>query len=206
MDYAAADRAIKDMNRRSMRTFDRLRTLKFDELNVTRMVTAVYEDLVRIAKRRFLIIALDAYEAALIEAGFSPEEAELRAEESITEDWVLDMLEEYDPVTLYRFDTEVERKKQRLIEALLATNSRNDEIDRALRQWSKMFAQYADNVTVTATIDAFEDAGIEKVRWVSEGDAKVCAVCRKLDGKVFRIGKIPPVPHWGCRCTLVLIK
>ena len=34
MNFDLADKAIKDMNRRNLRAFDGLKTLKFDELNV----------------------------------------------------------------------------------------------------------------------------------------------------------------------------
>lgn len=205
MNYDAADRAIKDMNRRSLRAFDGLKLLKFDELNVMRSVSKVYDDLVRIAKRRYLQLARDAYEAALILAGIKPERAEEQAEESITEDWVLDMLEDYDEVTLFQFTAETERKKQRLVEALLASHNKGEEVGRALRLWVNQLAQYADNAVMYATIEAFEDAGVKKVRWVAEGDEKVCLICEKRDGKEYEIGKIPSIPHWHCRCVLVPI-
>lgn len=206
MNYDLADKAIKDMNRRNLRAFDGLKTLKFDELNVLRSVTKVYDDSVRIAKRRYQQIAEDAYVEALILAGMERSKAEKLAEESITEDWVLDMLEEYDALTLYSFVNEVERKKQRTAEAILAAQDKVAEVDKALKLWTAQISQYADNSVLYATVDGYKEAGIKKVKWVAEQDAKVCKTCRKLDGKIFTIDKIPVVPHLHCRCVLLPVK
>ena len=202
MNYEFADKAIKDLNRRALREFNGLRTLKFDELNVLRSVKKVYQDLVKRAKYWYLLIAEDAYIEALIEAGYDREEAEDMAEDAITDDWVLDMLEEYDGVTLYRFDKETERKTERTVEALLATENRNQEIDKALRIFVKQLAQYADNAVVQATIEGYMDGGVEYVRWHTQEDDKVCQACNSLDDKVFKIEDIPDRPHWRCRCWL----
>lgn len=202
MTFEAADRAVRDMNKRNLRAFDGLKTLKFDELNVMRSVKKVYDDAVRIAKRRYRQLAMDAYIASLILAGISPEEAEERAEDSITEDWVLDMLEDYDAVTHYRFDTEVDRKKQRLAEAILSQNDKAAEVDKALRLFSQQLAQYADNSVIRATLDGYRDAGVKKVRWETEDDERVCRICGKRNGKVYAVDRVPPAPHWRCRCQL----
>ena len=206
MNYDLADKAIMDMNRRNLRAFDGLKLLKFDELNVLRSVSKVYDNSYRIAKRRFLQIAYDAYMEALILTGKSNEEAKKLAEDNITEDWVLDMLEDYDALALYRFDNEVERKKQRTAEAILASNDKSEEIDKALKAWTVQVSQFADNSVMYATIDGYEKAGIKRVKWVAEKDDRVCKTCRKLDGKIFQTNKIPPVPHFHCRCILEPVK
>lgn len=206
MNYDLADKAIKDMNRRNMRAFDGLKTLKFDELNVLRTVRKVYDDSVRIAKRRYQQIAEDAYVEALILAGMDRSNAEKLAEESITEDWVLDMLEEYDALTLYSFVNEVERKKQRTAEAILAAQDKVADVEKALRLWTLQVSQYADNSVLYATLDGYEKAGVKKVKWASEKDEKVCKVCDKLDGKIFLISKVPVKPHYHCRCVLIPVK
>ena len=202
MNYEYADRAIRDMNRRNLRAFDKLKQLKFDELNVTQSVSKTYADSISLAKKRYWQIATDSYIEALVLAGIDRAKAEDMAEDSITEDWVLDMLEEYDPVTLYQFLPEAERKKQRLIEALIAAHNKSEEVDRALRLWTRQVAHYADQSVVDGTIDGYKDAGVKKVKWVTAEDEKVCRECRKLDGKVFDIDKVPPRLHYHCRCTL----
>ena len=207
MNYKLADRAIRDMNRRNLRLFDNLKTLRFDELNVMRSVSKAYDDSVRIAKRRYLEIAEDAFIEAMVLAGTARQKAESMAEETITEDWILDMLEDYNELTLYRFDTEVERKKQRTAEAILASVDKGAEVDRSLRLWTRQVAQYADNSVVYATLDGYREAGVKKVMWISEADSKVCDVCHSRNRKVYSIDKLPLYPaHYYCRCRLEVVK
>lgn len=188
MNYGFADKAIRDMNRRNLRAFDGLKLLKFDELNVLRSVKRVYEDSIRLAKKRYLQIALDAYRNA-------------KGKKKIDRDWVLDMLEEYDPVTMYLFTPEAERKRDRTVEAILSTPNKDEAVDRALRLWTLQTTHYAEKSVDEATLQAFRDNGVKKVRWVTAEDEKVCEVCRKRDGKIYPIDKIPPKPHYRCRCT-----
>lgn len=202
MNYDAADRAMRDINKRNLRAFGHLKTLKFDELNVMRTVGKVYDDSVRIAKKRFKSVGVDAFLMALLEAGIAGTIATAMAEDSITDDWVLDMLEDYNKVTLYQFTNEVERKKQRTAEAILAAQNKNREVDKALRLWTLQIAQYMDDTVVYATLDAFEEAGIKKVQWITEKDNRVCEDCRRLDGEIFDIDKVPPRQHFRCRCIL----
>ena len=194
------------MNKRNLRLFDKLKMLKFDELNSLSLVGKTYDESIRIAKRRYLMIATEAFIEALLLLGYDREKAEEEAEDSITEDWLLDMMEEYDPTTLYQFLPEAERKKQRLVEALIASHDKGSEVDRALRLWTRQIAFYADKSVVDGTIDGYKEAGVEKVKWIAVDDEKTCPECRKLDGKVFPIGKIPPRPHYHCRCELIPIK
>lgn len=200
MNFEYADRAIRDMNRRNLRAFDRLKQLKFDELNVFSEVEKTYDNSVELAKRRYRQIAVNAYIAALLLADKKISEEDV--EDTITEDWILDMLEEYDPVTLYQFFPEVERKKQRTVEAIIASHDKSEVIDRALRLWTLQITHYADKSVDEATIDGYKDAGVKKVKWVTANDEKVCKICRDRDGKIYPIGKIPPRPHYRCRCEL----
>lgn len=202
MDFAYADRAIKDMNRRNLRAFGRLKQLKFDELNVLNEVSEVYDNSARLAKKRYEQIAYEAYLAALIEALVAEAKAQEMAEDSITEDWVLDMLEEYDPVTLYQFLPEAERKEQRTVEAIIAALNKSEAIDKALKLWTLQVSHYAEKSVIEATIDGYKDAGVKKVKWVTAKDDRVCQTCRERDGKIYPIGKIPPRPHYRCRCGL----
>jgi SPP1 gp7 family putative phage head morphogenesis protein len=143
---------------------------------------------------------VEAYIVALVQAHITNAEATKRADRDIDLDWVDEMLEETDFVTLYRFDTEMERKKQRLIEALAATDHWNDEIDKALRYWTLQVGQYAINTVDRARLEAFKKAGVKKVRWNTEKDERVCKTCHALDGKVFEIDKAPNKQHINCRC------
>lgn len=201
--FQYADAAIRYMNRRNLRSFSRLKQLDFDELNILNAVTDIYRDVVRMAKKKYLGIAKLAFIDAMIAAGKSEKEAEKLSDESITVDYILEMLDEYDPVTLYQFLPEIERKKQRLIEALIAAHNKNDEINKALRYLTLQLSQYADKAEIEATLTAFREAGVKRVRWITQEDEKVCKTCAPRDGKVYPINKVPPRPHYRCRCELV---
>lgn len=201
--YQSADEAIKQMNRRNIKAFDGLRLMKHDELNIIRKVTKVYDESARYARARYYEIAYEAYVIALVQCHWTNLDATKRAEDALSYDWVDEMLEDEDFVTLYRFDTEKDRKKQRLIEALAVSQHWNDEIDKALKYWSRQLGQYAINFTDYGRMEAFKEAGIKKVRWVTEKDDRVCEVCDELDGKIFPIDKAPHKQHLNCRCVLV---
>ena len=201
--YATADRAIKSMNRENLKAFGRLKLAKRDEINVIRAVGTVYDESAALARKRYLEIAKDAYVRAMVEAGKSRKEAERDAWEDITMLWLLGLLEDVDPVMMYSFATETERKKQRLIEALSVAENKSQEIDRALRAWTVQVAQFADNAVYRARIDAFRAAGIESVMWVTQEDNRVCRDCDELNGQIFQIDEIPPPQHPHCRCYVV---
>lgn len=202
--YAMADRAIKAMNRENLKAFGRLKLAKWDEINIVRMVGAVYDESARLAQKRYLEVAKDAYIRAMVEADMSRKEAERDAWEDITMMWLLGLLEDPDPVTLYIFTEETERKKQRLIEALSAAHNKNAEIDKALRYWTRQVGQYAINVTDEARLDAFRAAGVERVMWNTNLDGRECERCKALNGKVFPIDQVPPKQHYGDRCWLTI--
>lgn len=211
--YGPCDRAIKAMDRQSLQEFGRLKMAKWDEINLIRTVQEVYRKSAQYAERQYFEVAFEAYILGLIMCGENAGTAHKLAWNAITNDWIRDILEETDFVTLYRFDTETERKAQRLAEALAAVaenrvqpgepaTNRNLEIDKALRHWTGQLAQYAINVTDYAVIQAFEDAGEEGAFWVTAKDERVCGECRRFNGQWFPIDAIPAKPHWRCRCTL----
>ena len=198
--YEPCDRAIRDMNRENVKAFGQLKLARWDKLNVVREVTALYRESSRQARKKYYDIAFEVYVLIMMRCHVGEKEARRKAKSAITYDWVDEVLEETDYVTLYRFDNERDRKAQRLIEALSGTENRDFEIDKALRIWSRQLGQYAINFTDYAAIRAFEDAGVEMVQWVSQHDERVCTECHALDGQVFRTDEIPRKPHWGCRC------
>lgn len=204
--YAACDKAIKAMNRENLEAFGRLKLAKWDDVHIIRTVAAIYRESAKRARKRYYEIAFEAYLLGMALCGEDPKTAHEMAEKVITEEWVLKVLKETDPVTLYRFDTETERKVYRLAEALEATDDRNSEIDKALRYWSRQIGQYAINVTDYAMMEAFEAEDIPKVRWMTAKDERVCHECHSYGGKVFALDEVPPKPHWGCRCWLVPVR
>ena len=203
MDYNLADKTIRDMNKRNLRAFDRLKQLKFDDLNILGAVTEVYDTAAKIAKKRYINIAYWAYVYAMMEAGISEKDAKKAADEDIVEDWIIEMMDEENETTLYKFDTEIERKKARLVEALAVAHNKIAEIDKALRYLTLQLAQYADEAVWIGTIHGFEDAGVKKVRWVAVDDRGVCKECWDRNGRIYLIEEAPPLAHFRCRCVLV---
>ena len=63
-----------------------------------------------------------------------------------------------------------------------------------------MNAQFMDDVTFDAMIQAFRDNGTERVRWITAEDDRRCKQCAAMHGKIYPIDKIPPKPHIHCRC------
>lgn len=200
--YEAADKAIREMNRANLKAFNRLKLAKWDELHVIRQVDGVYEESIRLARKKYQEIAMYAYLMAMQECGVDHKQAQQKAGKSIDRDFILDLLEEADPVTKYIFLEEAKRKEQRLLEAVEAAQNRNAEIDRALKYWTGQVGQYADNSVYRARLQAFQDAGVKRVMWVTQRDGRVCSDCDDLDGLIFPISQVPPPQHIHCRCEL----
>ena len=204
--YEAADRAIQAMNRDTVREFGRLKTAKFDELNIIQQVNTLYRRQTRKAKQRYFEVGFEGYILGLYLCGFDNRKAHRMAEKAITPKWVDEFLRAADPVTLYAFYPEAERKAARLAESLSVTNEPIAEIEKAMRYWSKQTGQYAIDVTDEAVKQSYRDAGIDEVMWVTARDERVCEECGPMDGQVFPIDRIPPKPHWGCRCMLYPVR
>lgn len=209
--YLYADKAIKLLNRKAVKRFleaeRKLSILGFDELNVIHVCREMYTNLQN--------DNLEAYESvgrrAYMDAG------EETLDYLIFRMWLEEeVLKKPNPVTNYIYQNEVDRKRDRLIEAVNSQGIRLGlgepgspggpsqkkalEFRRALRYWADMTAQYADIVTDEAMLKSYRDQGIQYVRWRTEEDERVCEVCRPRDGKIYPIEKAPPKAHWRCRC------
>ena len=198
--YDACDRAIREMNRENLKEFGKLKLAKWDQLNIVREITKLYHDSAKRARKRYYEVAFEAYLIAMSMCDEDPKKAHMMAEKAIDEEWVNKILDEPDPVTKFRFDSETDRKAYRLVEAIAVAENRNAEIDKALRLWSRQLGQYAINFTDYAALQAFADAGADYAEWVSQRDGRVCGECHELDGQVFLIDEMPAKPHWNCRC------
>ena len=206
MNYEYADRAIRQINRRNLRLFEKIRALAFDALNIIQTVKSVYSESYNYARKKYLGVAWDAFYEAMIEAGKDVDTAKTQADKHIKPDWILDMLEEYDPVTLYRFKPEMERKRQRLSEALIASHNKSTEVDKALRYWTTQCSHYALKSADQGTIYGYKSAGITKVQWIAENDEKTCDECWQRNGVIYDIDDVPVKPHYLCRCRLRPVK
>lgn len=197
--YALSDRASKLLNRKAIKRFDKAKRdcnlLHIDELNVIKTITRLYKDLAADNKQAFLDLAILAYQDAQPHGKKEPDKS-----------WLLALLDSYDPVYLVVYTNEVERKRDRLIEGVIAAPNKTKEFRRGLSMWARFTAHECDRVTDEATLNAFRDAGVKKVRWRTEEDDKVCPVCGPRDKKVYSIDNIPAKPHINCRCWLEAVK
>lgn len=191
--YEYTDVIIRYLNKRFIEVFHRLKSLvSFDELNVLQSTRLIYDELMQITEEKLLELAVYCYNGTV-----------KNPKTNIDREWLYLILDDYDPITKYVFLHEVERKRARLAESILASQNKSKEIDTALRYWSAMVAQYAIEVTDAATKQAYIDDGVERVMWVSMLDDRRCKECEKREGKVYDIFDVPPKPHIGCRCYLV---
>ena len=199
--YEYTDRVIAYLNKRFIRIFQRAkslatqdskRRLSIDELNVLSASKSIYAELESITIQAFLRLA-NVYYLEIVGQYGTP----------LGESWLYEILQDYDPVTKYVFLHEVERKRARFAESLIAGSNKAEEISTALRYWSAMIRQYAVLITDEAIQKAYEDTGVVKVVWITKKDERRCSVCRERDGKVYRLADVPAKPHIGCRCHLV---
>lgn len=195
--YKRTDRVIDYLLEEFIKLFNKAKVIThYDELNVISYSKELYTRIDELVKEAFLELAKS-----------TAKEVVDVAEELITMEWLLGILNEYNPLTKYRYETELERKRQRFAEAVIASNeNKEDEIEKALNYISRMVSQYALEVTDSALQVGYEQLGIKEVMWHTEEDDKVCDKCKKMNKKIYPIDKIPIKPHWNCRCYVLPVK
>lgn len=191
--YKYLDRQLKKVVREIYRLFQEYRAIPFDELNVVPNVQELYRKLEEVNRQMYQQIANHYYDS------------EPHGDGVLVEWWLSDMLSTPSRVMKYSYDSEVVRKRDRLMEALLATGGSPAEVDTAMRYWTQMTGWFAVEVADAALAQAREDDGIEFVMWVSEHDLKTCDHCEDLDGNVYLADAVPAKPHPNCRCYTVRV-
>jgi hypothetical protein len=179
--YSRADKEVAKLNRYFIQEFLRFQAIKLDELNVLKSAKSMYERMDKKARAAFVRIAKEQ-------------------DDDITIAEALFLLKEYDPVTKYVYENEVERKRMRFAEAFIASKGNASEVKTALRLWSNMIRQYSIATTDEALLLSYKKAGVEYVKWITEEDELRCAECAERHNKVYHIDSIPPKPHINCRC------
>lgn len=192
--YEYTDKIIRYLTKQIIRTFGKAKVLllSFDELNVLDYSAEMYKYLREITFTAYWKLAEYVYHKNLPKG----------AKGKITEAWLRDFLASYDPVTKYVYDHEVDRREARFAESVIASINRAKEIEAGMRSWSRMVNQYAIGVTDASALKAYADGGVERVIWITEDDEKRCSECKKREGNIYDIAKVPPKPHPGCRCKL----
>ena len=197
-DYA--DKLLNIYLRQMLRKFSKTQNklLSFDELNVINTQTAVndlYEEALKLALEAYRKIAKYYYRLVRNDDDFP------------LDMWLSDLLSAYDPVTYYLFYPEEDRKRARMLEAMLSARTKADlkkEVFKAYRYWARQFKHYLDKTAVNAVIEAYKRNGYSLFEWVTAHDEKVCAECEPKDGKLYTLKELPPLPlHYNCRCYII---
>lgn len=192
--YEETDKIIAYLKKRALRRFRQAKSdlLFIDELETLKYARDMYAEMTDETARAYLLLARRIYRE------FNP-----NSKKTISMKWIQERLRDYDPVTMYVFLYESERKAARFGEAVIASGDKARQITIEMRYWVNMVSQYADEITDEAAIKAYKDMGIKRVRWVTENDEKVCHDCHDRHNVIYPIDNIPPKPHWRCRCWLV---
>ena len=210
--YRYLDKLLEIEKKKIRTEFNYLSVKGFDELNVVstrKDIQEMFDRFLADNEAMYLKAAKDAYKKAVKAAkedGFEGEETEIGGE------WLLGLLSGYNFVTGYLYDKEADRKRLRLNEQILTAREYNnrtmyqESLRKAANLWWTQTAQYGISAVDEATIKGFDDMGVTEVRWIAADDEKTCEVCGSRDNKVYRLNKIPPKPHYGCRCYIVPVK
>ena len=158
--YEITDKTLKKLKSKIWNRFLKTKaTTKFDELNVIKNSKNLYNDLKDYNEQAFLQIAQDSYKK------YSDKKIPNLA-------WVLLILASYDVVTEYVYKHEIDRKRSRFAESVIASGNKMLPYQRANNLWYKQTEQYATTIEDKATIKAYKDNGVKKVMWVTEKDEK----------------------------------
>lgn len=188
--YQTLDKKLNQLKKSIWKQYSRMKAaLTFDELNVINRSKKLYEDLKNLNQSIYLEVARKAYKDAYPES-----------DKELSPAWLLLLLQDYDEVTKYVYQNEVDRKRARFAESLLSTKRKQQEFVTAFNLWWRQTAQYGIKVVDQATLQAFRDAGIKRIRWKTQQDGKVCKICQERNNKIYPIDKIPTKPHYNCRC------
>ena len=218
--YEQTDKSLKRLKKKISREFSKLYEMPFDELsvrNTTKITIELYERLTEANKEEYEDIVEDAIEYALL---FLDDKDRKRYFDNKIEPkkFVDKVLKDYNPVTNYLYNKEVDRKRLRLAEGMLTAkevrerNSFREIVRRSMNLWYTQSKQYAEDMADNTVLAVWERAGITMIAWITEEDAKVCDICDYLGHnkdrsiKLYPINKVPPKPHYNCRCIKLPVK
>ena len=180
----------------------------FDQLNthnITIMTKNMLERLLKANKKAYLKIAKEATE----EATDDIKAIGVMAKPISTDEKYVDgVLGEYNPVTGYLYYSEADRKRSRLSEALItamiigARADYHNELRKFANLWHTQTLQYGETMVDHTRVETFKKNKIKYVRWITQGDEKVCKECRERNGVLYPINHIPAKPHYRCRCWI----
>lgn len=189
--YSTTDKVIAYLNKQYPRLFRRVTS--FDELNVIPVSHEIYDaiyELVKTEATRLSNVVYRSKKEPEEESAFDPGA------------FVLALLLAYSPVTKYVYENELDRKRARFAESVIASETPSEDLARAIRLVAGMNAQFMDDVTFETILQAFRDSGVTRVRWVTAPDDRRCKQCASMHNKIFPIDNVPAKPHIHCRCWI----
>lgn len=205
--YRLADEIIARLNksavRRANNTKRRWSQFAFDELNVLQETDTLYKQMDNDNREAFRELYEDRYIELLLYLLIKPVDD---AVDDLVEMELARILKVPHPLTHYAYDAEVLRKRDKAkdyIQSVKGKVEKQQALDHSLRFWAQQTGFYTDIVSDEAAFRAYKDAGIKRLKWVTQEDEKVCAECRRRDGQIYDIDKVPDKPHLRCRCYLV---
>lgn len=166
--------------------------MAMDELNVIKASKEMYVKLEETNEKAFLKLARDRYKDITGE----------EADEKATLAWLLLFLLAYNPVTEFVYKNEVERKRDRFAETMVASVNKLLAIKRAMSLWLRQTEQFLILVEDEAVLRGYKHMGYKRVRWFTQEDERRCSECAARHGKIYSINNVPPKPHRNCRCYI----
>lgn len=195
--YEYIDENVERIKKQTQTAFNnfRLSLLKFDELNVMQVKTETEILFTKLKRQsdRFYTGLLNHLAESM---GFEEDKYDLD-----------ELLETYSGTLLYSFSTEMERKRERLFETMVAIDDMSDpeilsQQKKNIRNWNTQVEEFGVDIERNIFLNELRDSGIRKVQWMTAEDERVCTDCSDLNGIVFDIDNVPRRPHIGCRCWL----
>lgn len=193
--YRATDKTIAYLNKQYGKLFRSVTA--FDELNVIPISHEIYNKAYDLVKREATRLADTVYRKYRHDEEYTGFDAT---------GWVLLLVLAYNPVTKYIFENEIERKRARFAESVIASDTPLEEVALAKRLLAGTNAQFMDDLTHETVLLAYKDNGTKRVRWVTSPDDRRCKHCAEMHGKIYPIDDIPTKPHIHCRCWVEEVK
>ena len=187
--YSKTDKTIAYLNKQYAKLFRKVTS--FDELNVISVSHEIYDEVRSIVEQEAARLVKSVYDSYRESGAITASDAH---------DAVVALMGAYNPVTKYIYKNELDRKRSRFAEGVISSDAPLEEVELAKRLLAALNKQFADDATFDAVVKAYEDDGVEYVRWVTAVDDRRCKECKSMHHKIYPINNIPPKPHMHCRC------
>lgn len=202
--YKPFDEFAEKARKTIQQEMNRLILAPWDELHITqakRKTEILFKRIDRMNRKAYRELCEWVYEWVLLQYDREPEERDWT---KVVDDW----LKGYDPVTMYVYDSEMERKRLRLVEGILTAMETQDRqaLTEVVRAAGSLLLtqslQYGLDLMGETERKTFEETDEEEMLvYHACNDSRTCAECHADDGKVFRKSEAPRIPrHYRCRC------